>query len=236
MDSGHGLSDYEMSNAIMPTMETKEGYISKILEEKSLYRGNIIRLAILDRLTPDVFPLTLRGDKLRRVRKEDEETFKKLYEKAELIVMNIGYLTGWEDKTIYRHLREMGVKSDPSRRSETVKEEREFRYDRNTLYFETNQPIVEEVRENVIRLDFSKVKSQEFWDGPGGLEEFDLSELIKEHVNFCEFFYSPSKGYLGLKVDGFMGKYPKYIERFFQNVMGLLGLTDVRLVKVEKNQ
>jgi len=139
-------------------------------------------------------------------------------------------LTGWGEVTIYRHLRKRGVKCDPSRRSELIKEERELQWKKNTLYFTTNQPIVEEVRENVIRLDFSKVKSEPFWNE---LEEVDLSELIKEHVDYCNFFYSPTKEYLGLKVDGFMGKYPKYVERLFQNVMGLLGLTDVRLVKVE---
>jgi len=216
----------------MPIMETQEGYISKILEEKRIQRSSIIRLAILDELNPDVFPLTIRGDKLRRIGEEDEKTFKKLYEEAELIVNDIGYLTGWNEETIYQHLRKMGVKFDLSRRSEVTREERDLRWGKTTLYFTTNQPIVEEVRENVIRLDFSKVKSEPFWNG---LEEVDLSELVKEHVDYCNFFYSPTKGYFGLKVDGFMGKYPKYVERLFQNVMGLLGLTDVRLVPVKQN-
>jgi len=102
------------------------------------------------------------------------------------------------------------------------------------LVFSHNQPIVEQVRENVIKLKFPKAESEPFVDYKG-LEEYDLSELVREYVDHpYTFFYSPPKGYLGLKGDGFFSEYSEYVAPLFQNVVrSALGLTHLELVLIE---
>jgi len=218
----------------MPIVKTRADYIVKVLDEGKITRPNIFLLALLDKLSSDVFPLAIRGDELRKVREEDRKTFKKLYEGAGLTVMDIGYLTEWTEFPIYQHLRAMGTEFDPKRRSKLTKETRELEWDTNILYFHTKQPIVETVKENVIKLKFPKAESKPFFDYEG-LEEYDLSELVREYVDHpYTFFFSLSKGYLGLKGDGFFSEYSNYVAPLFQNAMHLaLGLADLELVSVE---
>lgn len=214
----------------MPIVETKEQYISNILEEtQGVEYSSIFLLALLDKINPDVFPLTLKGDKERAVTNKDRETSKRLYENTELTVDDICRLTGWSDGSVYQHLKAMDVEIDPGRRSKLTREFNRLKWDEKTFYFETNQLIIER-KNNIIRLEFPAGGYASFY----ATEEHDLSAFVGEYIDSpIKFFYSPSRGHLGLKVDGFTAEYSKYVVPLFQKVMRSLGLSDVKLVSVD---
>jgi hypothetical protein len=214
----------------MPLVKTKEQLISKLLEEGDISNGSVYLLALAGKLNPSAFPLSIKGEKREETLDEvGKKSFKRLYENEGLTNDDIQYLTGWGQTTIYNSLREMNVKTDPKRRSKLRREAMRLESTQKTMYFETKQlNIDQDDNRVVIKFPDGSIMSSNLQK-----EYYLTSSLHQFPNNRVQLFYSPSKGYLGLTVDGFMAKYNEYVVQLFQKAMHSLGLTDVKFVSFD---
>jgi len=186
----------------MPVVESYEQLKSMVMEDTVLSHGAVYLLVLADQLSPGVYPFQ-RTERWGQTQEEDRECFKRLYEKE-------------------------GLSTHDHREANELKKTKE------TLYFKTDKlNITDEGKE--IGIGFPHIK---FTMHMPKEEKCDISLFFSRpsYLGYIiepgiELFYSPSRGHVGLTVDGFMAKYIDYTVELFQNVMGSIGLDDVLLVE-----
>jgi len=213
----------------MPVVESYEQLKSMVMEDTVLSHGAVYLLVLADQLSPGVYPFQ-RTERWGQTQEEDRECFKRLYEKEGLSTYDIGQLTSWHQATIATHVELI----DRRRVSKLHREANELKKTKETLYFKTDKlNITDEGKE--IGIGFPHIK---FTMHMPKEEKCDISLFFSRpsYLGYIiepgiELFYSPSRGHVGLTVDGFMAKYIDYTVELFQNVMGSIGLDDVLLVE-----